>query len=98
MRSPEGSRGHSRDGSPDATVMTNQHLTDALEHARDLRAEGITWDAEGCPIREADGRDIVVLADEIERLQRREAAAREILEPMHDCDQAIRDWLKGVGI
>jgi len=32
---------------------------------------------------------------EVERLQAREVAARALLEPLADCDQAIRDWLRG---
>lgn len=30
---------------------------------------------------------------EIAQLEQREAAARKILEPMHDCDPDIREWL-----
>lgn len=41
----------------------------------------------------SDAHAVGFLLGEIERLQRREAKARAILEPMAECDAEIREWL-----
>lgn len=44
--------------------------------------------------RSVDGCRYCEVAEELERQHRRLAKARAILEPMADCDQEIREWLK----
>lgn len=64
--------------------MTKEPLNKLVSICLDLR-NNLTID---------ERRTLQWAADEIERLQRREQAARAILEPLSDCDPAIREWLK----
>lgn len=43
----------------------------------------------------ADDRNVAIgrMGQDIERLKLREAEARKILEPLAECDPAVREWL-----